>query len=167
MTRAMVVTVLWRYEGSPAAPSSTFSDVAEGTWYDQAVSWAAECGVVNGVGNNEFDPNGLVTREQIATIIYRYSLMNRINTAGREDLSTFPDDDKVSDWSYDAMSWAVAEGLIGGMTVGNGGEIHLKPEGNATRAQVATILMRFVQNVAGNKVAENIAMLGECGTIDD
>lgn len=161
MTRAMVVTVLWRYEGSPYAESSTFSDVPDGSWYDQAVSWAAANEVVNGVGDNKFNPDGLVTREQLATIIYRYCKNNKINSFARADLATFPDGSKVSGWAYEAMSWAVAVGLIGGMEDTAGGALYLKPEGNATRAQVATILMRFIENVADNLVEDLIVLITE------
>lgn len=167
MTRAMVVTVLWRYEGSPYAQSSNFSDVPDGSWYDQAVSWAAYNGVVNGVGNNKFDPDARVTREQLATIIYRYCKQNRIDTFDRMDLSAFPDGGSVSDWSRDALSWSAAVGLIGGMADVAGGPLYLKPTGNATRAQVATILMRFIENVADDLLTDMVAYITDCGSVDD
>ncbi len=146
MTRAMVVTVLWRYAGTPAVESSSFSDVPVGSWYEQAVSWAAANEIVNGVGDNRFDPDGLVTREQLAAIIYRYCAKNEIDISASADLATYPDAAMVSEWACDSMSWAVALGLING--IDQDGTLYLKPEGNATRAQVATILMRFIEMVS-------------------
>lgn len=143
MTRAMLVTVLWRYAGSPEVGLNTFSDVPEGTWYTQAVTWAAEEGVVNGVGDSRFDPEGNVTREQMATILYRYSNSTGTDTSDRGDLSAFPDASNISAYATDALSWAVAEGLINGTQ--NGGTVTLAPKGNATRAQVAAILMRYIE----------------------
>ena len=142
MTRAMLVTVLWRYEGEPDAPANTFSDVKAGTWYSDAVSWASVNGVVNGVGSNKFDPEGNITREQMATILYRYCSGKGIDTSKQGSLSGFPDADKVSSYALTAMQWTVAEGIIGGS------DGKLLPQGNATRAQVATILMRFIENIA-------------------
>ena len=142
MTRAMLVTVLWRYEGSPAEGTTSFTDVPDGQWYTDAVAWAAHNGIVGGVGNNRFDPNGNITREQMATILFRYSNSLGLDTSDREELDYFPDGDQVSAYALDALSWAVSTGLI------NGSEGKLLPQGNATRAQVATILMRFIENVA-------------------
>ncbi|MBE6927317.1 MAG: hypothetical protein E7467_02305 [Ruminococcaceae bacterium] len=141
MTRAMLVTVLWRYVGSPDEGELTFTDVPSNEWYAEAVAWAAHNGIVGGVGNNKFDPNGNITREQIAAILYRYAGSNGIDTTKRADLSAFPDANRVSAYANDAIGWAVAEGLI------NGSDGKLQPLGNATRAQVAAILMRFIQNV--------------------
>ena len=140
MTRAMLVTVLWRYEGEPDAPANTFSDVKSGTWYSNAVSWAAANGVVNGVGNNKFDPEGKITREQMATILFRYAQKKGIDTSKRGNLNAFPDGGKTASWAKDAMQWTVGEGII------NGSDGKLLPQGSATRAQVATILMRFIEN---------------------
>ena len=141
MTRAMLVTVLWRYEGEPEAPANTFSDVKAGTWYFDAVSWAAANNIVGGVGNNKFDPDGNITREQMATILYRYCNGKGIDTSKQASLSGFPDAGKVSSYAQTAMQWAVAEKLV------NGSDGKLLPQGNATRAQVATILMRFIENI--------------------
>ena len=141
MTRAMLVTVLWRYEGAPEAGKNTFSDVPNGQWYTNAVAWAAENGIVNGIGNNRFDPDGEITREQVAAILFRYAEMKEFETSKRGDLSTFPDGSKVGSWAETAMQWAVAEGII------NGSDGKLLPQGNATRAQAATILMRFIENI--------------------
>ena len=146
MTRAMLVTVLWRLDGK-AAPkqSASFSDVPAGQYYTDAVAWASENGVVNGIGDNKFDPNGKVTREQIAAILFRYAEKNGCDTEKRADLSVFPDTAKVSSYAKEALSWANAEGLVTGTNNGQG--LVLDPQGSATRAQVATILMRYVQNV--------------------
>ena len=141
MTRAMLVTVLWRYEGEPAEGENIFTDVPNGTWYTDAVAWAAANGIVGGVGNNKFDPEGKITREQMATILFRYAQKKGIDTSKRGELSGFPDSGKVSSWAKDAIQWAVAEQII------NGSDGKLLPQGNATRAQVATILMRFIENI--------------------
>ena len=145
MTRAMLVTVLWRYAGSPAEGTNGFSDVPNGDWYTQAVAWASKNGVVNGVGNGKFDPNGKITREQMAVILFRYANQQGINTGKRGDFGKFADANKVSGYAADALQWAVAEGIVGGSS--EGGKLLLNPQGNATRAEVATILMRFLENV--------------------
>ena len=146
MTRAMLVTVLWRYEREPSGYVNVFTDIKDGQWYTNAVAWAAANGIVGGIGNGRFDPDGKITREQLATILFRYCNSKGIDTTARADLSSFPDDSKVSAYASDAMSWAVAVGLVTGTQ--NGNHTYLDPQGNATRAQVATILMRFVENVA-------------------
>ena len=144
MTRAMLVTVLWRYEGKPMGYQNTFSDVnaKNGSWYIDAVAWAAANGIVGGVGNNKFDPDGNITREQMATILFRYAKKKGIDTSKRGDLSGFPDGSKVESWAKDAVQWTVAEGIIGGS------DGKLLPQGSATRAQVATILMRYIEKTA-------------------
>ena len=146
MTRAMLVTVLWRLDGKPAPKSmNSFKDVPSGQWYTEAVAWASENGVVDGVGNNLFEPDGNVTREQIAAIMYRYAGKKGYDTAKRADLSKYPDEGQVSSYAKEALSWANAEGLINGTNNGKGDA--LDPKGSATRAQVATILMRYVENI--------------------
>ena len=140
MTRAMLVTVLWRYEGKPEAGANPFTDVPDGTWYTDAVAWAAENGIVGGIGNNKFDPEGSITREQMATILFRYAQKKGVDTSKRGELSGFPDSGAVSSWAKDAVQWTVAEKII------NGSDGKLLPQGNATRAQVAAILMRFLEN---------------------
>ena len=138
MTRAMLVTVLWRYEGSPADSGDIFLDVPENQWYYEAVDWAAKNKIVNGVGGGKFDPDGNVTREQMAAILYRYAEKKGMAVSDRAALSGFPDAGQVStDWALEPMQWAVAKKLI------TGSDGLLLPQGNATRAQVATILMRF------------------------
>ena len=142
MTRAMLVTVLWRYEGQPEEGENVFSDVKDGEWYAKAVAWAAKNGIVTGIGGGKFDPNGSITREQMAAILFRYSDSKGYDTEIRASLSDFPDRAKVGAWAQEAMQWAVAAKLI----TGNVGK--LDPQGSATRAQVATILMRFIENIA-------------------
>ena len=147
MTRAMLVTVLWRLEGQPEpAGEEDFTDVESGTWYSKAVAWAAENGIVNGVGNGLFDPNGNVTREQIATIMLRYAGTKGYDTTPRADISAYPDAGKVSAYATEAIRWANAVGIISGSN--ENGKLMILPQGNATRAQVATILMRYVKNIA-------------------
>ncbi len=145
MTRGMLVTVLWRYAGEPKEGSNDFSDVPSGQWYAEAVAWAAHNGIVTGVGNGRFDPNGTITREQLATILFRYCNAEGLDTSGRTELGSFPDKGKISAYAEDALSWAVSEGLVTGTKTGS--STYLDPKGNATRAQVATILMRFIENV--------------------
>lgn len=142
MTRAMLVTVLWRYEGEPHEGENTFTDVPDGQWYTDAVAWAAANGVVKGVGNEKFDPNGNVTREQMVTILFRYCGDKGFDTGARTNLGSFPDVGNVSAYAKVPLEWAVAEGIV------NGSDGKLLPKGNATRAQVAAILMRFIQNIA-------------------
>lgn len=146
MTRAMLVTVLWRLEGEPAAQKSgEFIDVMPGLWYSQAVQWAAENGIVNGVGKGEFDPDGEITREQMATVIYRYGKWKGYDLEDSVDLGKFPDASSVSSYAVEAISWANAAGIINGSN--EGGTLYLQPQGKATRAQVAAILMRFIENI--------------------
>lgn len=147
MTRAMLVTVLWRYAGSPAGWENPFTDVPNGSWFTQAVAWAAENGIVNGVGNHKFEPDSNITREQMAAILFRYAAMSGFDTSARGNLDQYPDRGDVSGYAVEPLSWAVAEGLIKGTDNGNG--ILLDPQGNATRAQVATIIMRFIRTAAG------------------
>ena len=146
MTRAMLVTVLWRYANAPKPGANPFTDVPNGKWYTDAVAWAAENGVVNGVGDGKFEPDGSVTREQMATILYRYAQKVGIDTSKHTELSAFPDASRVSAYARAPMQWIVAEGVIGGSR--ENGQDWLNPQGNATRAEVATILMRFIENVA-------------------
>ena len=139
MTRAMLVTVLYRM----AAPEKTvatkrFSDVPEGEWYTDAVLWAAENNLVSGVGENQFAPEAEITREQLAVMIYRYAKNCGVNVFGSENLDKFMDANEVSDWALDAMKWANSVDLINGT-----GDSTLSPKQTATRAQVATILMRL------------------------
>ena len=144
MTRAELVSVLWRNAGSPGYDDvghSSFVDCKTGAWYTAAVNWAAKEGIVNGVGENRFDPDGKVTREQIVTIFFRYAAYVGMDVTARADITKgFKDAAKVSDYAKDAMSWAVAVKLIQGDENSN-----IRPLGNATRAEVATMVMRFTE----------------------
>lgn len=141
MTRAMVVTVLYRLDGSPYVSSyGTFRDVPYGQWYSSAVEWAAKNGIVNGMGNGTFAPNAKVTREQFVTMLYRYANFKHYNTSSYAYLN-FPDTYKLSSYAQDAMEWAVAEGIINGSLVG--GSTYLQPQNSSTRAQVAKMLSVF------------------------
>lgn len=141
MSRGMLVTVLYRMEGSPVVSAQNpFSDVETGRYYTNAVMWASSNGIVNGVSEGVFAPNNNITREQLATILYRYTV-GRDLTVSSADISAFPDSAEVGNFAKEAMSWAVSEGLITGTKAGD--EILLNPKGNATRAEVATILMRY------------------------
>ena len=143
MTRAMLVTVLYRLEGQPAVNGrSGFSDVQYNGYYEDAVTWAADNGIVNGTSTTTFSPNANVTREQMAAILYRYAQYKKYNTAASSSLNGFTDQASVSGYATASLEWAVAEKLV------NGSAGKLMPTGNATRAQVAAILHRFVENVA-------------------
>ena len=146
MTRAMLVTVLYRLEGQPAVNGrSGFSDVQYNGYYEDAVTWAADNGIVNGTSTTTFSPNANVTREQMAAILYRYAQHKKYNTAASSGLNGFTDHASVSGYAAASLEWAVAEKLV------NGSAGKLMPTGNATRAQVAAILHRFVENVATTK----------------
>lgn len=140
MTRAMLVTVLHRLAGSPTVTGGTaFPDVPAGQWYTDAVAWASGRGIVNGTGTG-FAPNGNITREQLAAMLCRYLQSTGGDVSTRGTLSGYPDAGKVSDWASDAMRWAVGGGIITGTGAGA-----LNPVGNASRAEVATMLMRLVR----------------------
>lgn len=143
MTRAELVSVLWRNAGSPGYSEvghTPFDDCKPGKWYTAAVNWAASEGIVNGVGDNLFDPDGQITREQIVTILYRYAQYAKMDISETADIMKgFDDGAKVSDYAKEAMSWAVAVKLIQG---DNG---NIKPLDNASRAEVATMVMRFAE----------------------
>lgn len=141
-TRGMIVSMLHRLEGSPAVGSADFSDVASGDWYADPVAWAASEGIVGGYGDGTFGPNDPITREQMASILYRYADYKGLDVSARASLDAYSDADSVSPWASDVMSWAVSEGIISGMT-----EDTLAPQGTATRAQVAAMFQRFLENV--------------------
>ena len=146
-TRAQIVQILYNLEGEPKVTGKTpFTDLTN-DWYQDAVLWAYQTGVVAGTSSTTFEPDRPVTREQIAVILMEY--MTRVLKLERTwtpaDLSGFPDADSVSDWAKDAMADAVGLGLISGAS--NGGQTYLEPQGSATREQVATILMEFCKNV--------------------
>ncbi|MBQ3900887.1 MAG: S-layer homology domain-containing protein, partial [Clostridia bacterium] len=139
MTRAMVVTVLYRREGEPAVTfKDKFSDVKDGKWYSKAVVWASNRGIVNGVSEGIFDPNGKITREQLVTMLHRYCDVKLLDVSKRADLGVFADKNKIHGYAAESFAWAVGEGLISGMTKDTAA-----PRGNATREQFAMILKRF------------------------
>ena len=144
MTRAMLVTVLYRNEGSPKAGDHPFTDLTQ-TWYEDAVAWAAENGIVKGNSATTFNPDAPVTREQIATIMYRYAEYKGVDVSTLGDISGFPDAAKVDSWAEKGTKWAVGARLITGKGTTDGAI--LAPTGDADRASVATILMRFIQTV--------------------
>ncbi|MBQ8808672.1 MAG: S-layer homology domain-containing protein, partial [Clostridia bacterium] len=144
MSRAMLVTVLFRIENPKTIKGDKkFSDVSDNLWYTDAVSWAAETGIVSGVSETQFAPEENITREQMALIIYRYAKMKGYDIEADASLSSFADKNEVSDWALDAIKWANKEELVNGTS-----ETTLSPKATANRAQVAAILMRFCENVA-------------------
>ncbi len=143
LTRGMMVTVLWRLEGEPTGSEAAFDDVSENAWYAEAVNWAAENGIVNGYGDSKFDPNGEITREQMAVMILRYAQHKSHDVSAKGDLGSFTDGGETSGWAVESVEWAVGAGLLNGM-----GNNVLSPDGSATRAEAATILMRFSETIA-------------------
>ena len=142
MTRAMLVSVLYRMAGSPTAGgTASFADVPAGQWYTDAVAWANEAGIVSGYSDTVFGTDDHVTREQIAVILYRYAAWSGEDVTPYSDLTSYEDFSSIGAYAVSAMSWAKAEGLIGGRT-----ETTLAPKGTATRAEVAAILHRFAEN---------------------
>ena len=142
-TRAMIVTILYRMENEPSATASTFPDVAAGQWYSNAVAWAAANGIVSGYDNGNFGPEDIITREQMAAILFRYASFKGYDVTKTANLSTYGDGTQVSEYAQSSMQWANGAGLITGTDTNL-----LLPTGSATRAQVASILMRFLENVA-------------------
>ncbi len=155
MQRAMLVAVLWRLDGRPEPTGkNTFTDVKAGSYYEKAVIWASTNAIVAGVGQNRFNPTGNVTREQIAAFFFRYARFKDYDVYTHNDISTFPDADKVSAYAKESLSWATAEGLISGMATST--NVILNPKGNATRAQVAAIMMRFCYRISGDDLSDRI-----------
>lgn len=148
MSRAMLVTVLWRIDGSPAAAAADFTDVAGGTWYGNAVAWAQETGVVDGYPDGTFAPMKAVSREELATILYRYAEVSGLDITAADDLSAFADSASVQPYARAAMQWAVGSGLISGLP-----DALLAPRGTATRAQAAVILWRLLDADTALKAA--------------
>ena len=148
ITRAMIVTMLYRLEGEPEADAGavSFSDVAGSAYYAKAVAWAVKNGVVNGYSNGSFGPNDLATREQTAAILFRYAAYKNYDVTARADLSGFADAEKISGYALESLSWANATGLVNGRSA-----VQLAPTGQTTRAEMASLLMRFCMNIAGMK----------------
>ena len=142
-TRGMIVTILYRLENEPAVSGgSAFTDVESGAWYADAVAWAAANDIVNGTSATTFAPNSPITREQMAAILYRYAAYKGYDVSQKADLSGYTDAASISGYAKDALAWANAQKLITGVT-----DTTLVPQGSATRAQVATILMRLCETV--------------------
>ena len=143
-SRGMIVTILYRLEDSPSAAQADFADVAAGAYYAGAVAWASANGIVTGYGDGTFGPDTAITREQLAAILYRYAQYLGLEVSQTADLTGYGDAADISEWAQQAFAWAVREGLISGMDDGT-----LAPQGTATRAQVATILMRLCEKLEG------------------
>lgn len=137
-TRGMVVSILHRLAGSPTVSAEVFEAVTADDWYGQAVAWAASEGIASGTSAETFSPNAAVTREQLAALLCNFAAQQGMDTTARSDLSSFDDAETVSDWAQDAVSWAHAEGLLAGTSATT-----LSPQGEATRAQLAAMLVRF------------------------
>ena len=143
-TRGMIVTMLYRLEGEPSVTAECpFDDVDAGDYYHDAVVWASENGIVNGISDTEYAPNANITREQLAAMMNRYAEFKGYDVSASTSLDGFADADDVSDYAVEALEWAVAEELVNGM-----GDNTVAPQGTATRAQVATIFQRFIENIA-------------------
>jgi len=146
LTRAMLVTILYQLESNPyVLNTSSFGDVAGGTWYSGPVAWAAANGIISGYTNGNFGPNDSITREQMASILYRYAIYKGYDVSAAAELTNFTDADSTSSWALASVRWAVGAGLISGK--GNG---ILDPGGTATRAEIASILKQFIENIATN-----------------
>lgn len=141
-TRGMVVTVLYRLENQPSTSAASFTDVASGAYYANAVAWANANGIVSGYGSGKFGPNDKVTREQLAAILYRYAQYKKYDVSGANSLDGYTDAQSVSSYAVPALQWANAAGIVTGKSGSK-----LDPKGNATRAEVAAMLMRFCENV--------------------
>ena len=142
LTRAMIAQVLYNLEGETSSYPTVFDDVAKSAWYADAVNWAAASGIVEGKGNNKFDPNAAITRQEMAAILYRYSELKGYDVSKVDSLAAFTDANKVASWAKEAMGWAVENYVINGKGAGK-----LDPTGTATRAEVAQILMNLCNNV--------------------
>ena len=143
-TRGQVVTILWRLTGEPrAARNNQFTDVSSSAYYNTAISWAAENGIVKGYDSKTFRPNANVTREQLAAILYRYAEYMNLSTKGASNLTKFDDYYTIGTWARDSLAWANYHGLINGVD-----SYHIDPKGNTTRAQLAAILHRFAVEFA-------------------
>ena len=140
MSRAMLATVLYRLEDAAAEGGApAFSDVEEGKWYSDAAAWAASSNIVKGTGEG-FEPNGDITRQQLATMLYRYAESIGLDTEEKADTAKFTDAGDIASWAEDAASWAVSAGLMGGRDDGS-----LDPKASATRAETAAIFERLVK----------------------
>jgi len=145
MTRAMFAQLLYNYAGKPKASEiSLFDDVKNGSWYFDAVTWASGEGIISGYGNGLFGPDDLITREQIAVLLYNLAKSLGLDISAQADLSGYSDADQISDWARPAVQWAVAMGIINGRTQNT-----IAPRDYATRAEAATLIMQFIALVTG------------------
>ena len=140
VTRGMFVTVLYRIEKEPEVKEAAFTDVAADAWYAKAVAWASENGITSGVSETEFAPDNNISREQIATMLYRYANYKKYAVADGAELAAFADAEAIADYAIDAFKWAVADGIMNGKTATT-----LNPADNATRAETAALLMRVIE----------------------
>ncbi len=148
MTRAMLATVLYRMDGSPVpAKAHGFSDVPGGAYYERAVAWAAENGIVSGTGGGRFGSESHITRQDLTVMLYRYGNFKGYDISASDSLAGFSDSSRVAGYARQAVQWAVGAGIL------HGDSGRLIPSGDATRAQVAVMLMQFAQNVAGTDPA--------------
>lgn len=148
-TRGMIVTILHRMAGSPEAEAQDFTDVDPDAWYAPAISWSIESGVGAGYGGGLFGPDDAITREQMASFLYRYAELKEYDVSAVGDLEDFADASAVSDWAEDVMSWAVGSDLFAGRD-----NNQLAPQGLTTRAEAATILMRYCENIVGTSAED-------------
>ena len=151
LTRAQLCQILYNIEKKPGTSNGSFSDVSASAWYSSAVNWAATQGIVNGTGNGLFSPDNPISREQMVTILYRYAIYKKYNLSALVSLANYSD---LSIWAQEAMQWAVSEGIISGTTATT-----ISPQGTTTRAQAATMLMRFCQRMEAKQefYAKNIS----------
>ena len=149
LKRAMLVTALWRLEGSPLGYSNEFTDVKAGSYYYDAVAWATSCGIVNGFGDNIFKPDDMITRNQMVTIIYRYANYTGYDTSARYDLSGYKDAGKVQSYAQEAMQWAVAEKMMVNC------KDALRPQELATRAEAAACIAKLLDKDEGTHTGTN------------
>ena len=147
MTRAALVSVLWRMEGEPKVDHElTFKDVADGEWYSEAIAWANSVGIVTGYNNRKFGPEDEITREQMAAILYRYAdYKGELGSVAEDAAKNFSDWKRVGKWAETAVAWACDQGLIAGIAAGN--KVTLAPKGTASRAQTANIIYRYIENI--------------------
>ena len=144
-SRAMIVTILWRMEGSPVVNyAMTFEDVPDGQWCTEAIRWAQATGVVMGFDAGQFGPSNNITREQLAAILFRYASYKEVDVSERASLEQFTDVDRVGTWALEAIRWATAAGIVTGRS-----NATIDPKSNATRAEAACMIQRFCQNVLG------------------
>ena len=140
VTRGMFVTVLYRIEKEPEVNAAAFTDVAADAWYSNAVAWASENGITAGVSENEFAPDNNISREQIATMLYRYANFKKFAVTDGVELEAYEDAASINEYAIDAFKWAVADGIMNGKTATT-----LNPADNATRAETAALLMRVIE----------------------